>query len=215
MDLKLKAESRKAEEKMDAKSIAGVLYGKGIETKSLRLDYQNFVHVFSEAGESNLIDLDFEGVSRPVLVKEVQKDVLKGNYIHVDFYQVNMKEKVKTEIPLKFIGESKAVRELGGIFIENMDTISVECLPGDLVDHLEVDITPLVEFGDVIRVSDLKVPETISLFHEEGEVVCGVEAPRKIEEVETSSEESGEEEKKEGEETEEGAAKQEGEKKED
>ena len=182
MELKLSAEIRSKNEKLDSKSLAGVLYGKGVEARSLKFNYNDFVKLFEEAGESNLINLNLGDQIIPVLVKETQKDALKNTFIHADFYQVNMKEKVKTEIPLEFIGESKAVKELGGVFIANIDAIAVECLPGDLVDHIDVDISALTEFGDVIRLHEIKVPKGMELMHESNEVICGVEEPKKVEE---------------------------------
>ena len=182
MDLELSAEIRSKNEKLDNKFLAGVLYGKGVETRSLKFNYNDFVKLFEEAGESNLINLNLGDQVIPVLIKETQKDALKNTFIHADFYQVNMKEKVKTEIPLEFIGESKAVKELGGVFIANIDAIAVECLPGDLVDHIDVDISALTEFGDVIRLHEIKVPKGMELMHESNEVICGVEEPKKVEE---------------------------------
>lgn len=184
MDLKLSAEIREKKEKLDKNHLAAVLYGKGQETLSLKIKYNEFVKLFEEAGESNLISLSLKGEEFPILVKDFQKDVLKDNYIHVDLYKVNMKEKVRAEIPLEFVGkaESKALRELGGIFIINMNELSSECLPNNLVDHIEIDLSSLNELGDVIRVEDIKLPAGIDVFHEGHEIVCVAEAPKKTEE---------------------------------
>lgn len=183
MELKLLAEIREKNEKLGRDDLAGVIYGHGIETTSLKLNYNVFSKLFAEAGESNLITLSLSGKEFPVLVKAVQKDVLKNTYLHIDFYKVNMKEKVKAEIPLEFIGESKAVREMSGLFLANLTEIAVECLPGDLVDHIDVDISVLQEFGDMIRVEDLKLPEGMDFVHEGNEVICVVEEPKRAEET--------------------------------
>jgi large subunit ribosomal protein L25 len=185
MELKLLAEIREKREKLAKEYLSGVLYGNGIETKSLKINYNIFSKVFAEAGESNLISLSLEGVEFPVLVKAVQKDTLKSTFSHIDFYKVNMKEKVKAEIPFEFIGASKAVKELSGVFLVNIHEIPVECLPVDLVDHIDVDISVLNEYGDMIRLEDIALPKGMELMHHEGnEVVCGVEEPKKVE-VET------------------------------
>ncbi|MBN2884763.1 50S ribosomal protein L25 [Patescibacteria group bacterium] len=180
MELKLSAEVRAKDEKLDKDSIPGVIYGRGLESRSLKLNYNAFVKVFAEAGESNLITLNFDKQDIPVLVKATQKHPLKNTYTHVDFYQVNMKEKVKAEVPLEFVGESKVVKEGSGIFSIIIDEIGVECLPGDLVDHIDVDISVLQEFGDAIRLSDINLPQGMELLHDGTEVICMVEEPKKV-----------------------------------
>lgn len=208
MELKLSAEVRAKDEKLDKDSIPGVIYGRGLESRSLKLNYNAFDKVFAEAGESNLITLNFDKQDIPVLVKATQKHPLKSTYTHVDFYQVNMKEKVKAEVPLEFIGESKVVKEGSGIFSVIIDEISVECLPGDLVDHIDVDISSLKEFGDAIRLSDLTLPKGMELMQDDTSVICMVEEPKKTEEApvveaEAKVEAKAGEEKEEGEKTEE------------
>jgi large subunit ribosomal protein L25 len=187
MELKLSAEIREKKEKLNKDQLAAVLYGRDQESLSLKMNYNAFDKLFQEAGESNLISLSLGGEIFPVLVKAIQKDVIKGTYIHIDLYKVNMKEKVKAEIPLEFIGEdkSRALKELGGIFITNINEVAVECLPGDLVDHIEVDISSLSELGDVIRIEDLNVPAGIHLFQELHEIICVAEAPKQVEEAVT------------------------------
>jgi len=91
----------------------------------------------------------------------IQRDVLKHTVSHIDFYQVNMKNKLITEIPLNYIGESIAVKKLNAILIKDFDSVEVSCLPSDLVDHIDVDITSLKEFDDAIRLEDLNLPRGI------------------------------------------------------
>lgn len=182
MELKLSAKIREKKEKITDQELAAVLYGRDQETLSLSLNYNEFDKLFAIAGESNLISLQLGENSFPVLVKAIQKDVIKNTYIHIDFYKVNMKEKVKADIPVKFIGEARAIKELGAVFITNINELSVECLPNDLVDHIEVDISSLQEFGDLIRVEDVKLPKGFHLFHESHEIICVAEEPKKVEE---------------------------------
>lgn len=182
MELKLTAQLREPKEKLSADFIPAVLYGKGVANKNLKIKKIDFDKAFSKAGESNLIDLDFGDGSVKVLVKDYQKDAVKGFFTHADFYQVNMKEKITAEIPLHFIGESKAIKELGGALIKDMDALEVECLPGDLVDHIDVDISVLNTYDDAIRVNDLKLAKGLSLVQHTNEVVAAVMAPKVEEE---------------------------------
>jgi len=192
MEFKLLAGIREKKEKLSQNDLAAVLYGHGLESLSLKLNYNEFAKIFAEAGESNLISLHLDKQEFPVLVKDVQKDVLKGTYLHIDLYKVNMKAKVKAEIPLEFVGESKAVKELSGVFLSNIKEVAVECLPSDLVDHIDVDISSLNEFGDAIHLQDLKLPAGIDLLHEGDEVVCIVEEPKKVEEAAPAAETAAE-----------------------
>jgi large subunit ribosomal protein L25 len=178
MEIKLTAQIREAQEKLTPDFMPAVLYGKGLESRSLKINKINFTKVFEAAGESNLISLEVDGQSVNVLVKDTQRDVLKHTFTHVDFYQVNMKEKVTTEIPLHFLGESKAVKELGGMLMKEIDALEVECLPADLVDHIDVDISILNTFDDIIRVNDIVLPKGLELTHSTNDIVVSVKEPK-------------------------------------
>ncbi len=178
MDIKLSAQLRAKDEKYGQDQIPAVIYGKGVETQSLKLTRGEFEKVFRTSGESNLIELDFGQGGVKVLIKEIQRDVLKNFVTHVDFYQVNMSEKIKAEIPLHFIGEAKAIKELGGTLIKDMDAIEVECLPGDLVDHIDVDISVLNTFDDAIRQNDLVIPKGLELVSDTNEMIAAVREPK-------------------------------------
>jgi len=198
MDLKLSAQIREKNEKLSIDFIPAILYGKGIENVSLKIKKIDFDRVFSAAGESNLINLDFGSGAVKVLVKDLQRDVVKHTFTHIDFYQVNMKEKIKTEIPLHFIGESKVVKELGGMLIKELDFISVECLPTDLVDHIDVDISFLNTFEDAIRINNLTIPVGLEVYNNPEDMVALVVKP-KINIEETPIAESSEGNAKDGE----------------
>jgi large subunit ribosomal protein L25 len=178
MEFKLTVQLRTEKEKLNAEFIPAVLYGKNVENKNLKVKANEFEKAWREAGESNLISLDLDGQITKVLVKDTQRHILKHSFTHVDFYQVNMKEKIITEIPLHFVGEAKAIKELGGALIKDMDHLEVECLPGDLVDHIDVDISVLQTFDDAIRVNDLKLPQGLSPVLHTNEVVAAVMEPK-------------------------------------
>jgi len=178
MEIKLSAQKREKNEKLSADFIPGVVYGKGVENNSLKINKIEFDKAFAVAGESNLISLDFGEGSVKVLVKDTQRDVLKNTFTHVDFYQVNMKEKITAEIPLHFVGEAKAVKELGGALIKDIDHLEVECFPGDLVDHIDVDISVLHTFDDAIRINDLTLPKGVMAVSHTNEMIAAVREPK-------------------------------------
>lgn len=190
MELKLKAQKRKAKENISTDELAAVVYGKGLETQSLKLNRSEFNKVFAIAGESNLIEIDLDGDKTKTIIKEIQKHHVKDWIRHVDFYQVNMKEVIDAEIPLHFVGESDAVKLMGGILIKEINDLSVECLPGDLVNNIDVDISVLKTLDDVIRVEDLNIPKTMKSLLESDTIVAMIAQAK--EEVEPEPEEVAE-----------------------
>jgi len=163
--------------------VPAVVYGNGIASRSIELDLKSFDKVFSKAGESSLIDLDVDGKTVKVLVHDVQRDPLREDVTHVDFREVNMKEKLEANIMLKFVGEAPAVKALGGILVRNLDVVAVRCLPGDLVHEIEVDISGLKELEDAVKVSDLIVPKGLELLASPDETVIVVSTPISEEEL--------------------------------
>jgi len=195
--MKLKAQPRVKKEKLDHKTIAAVVYGSSIESKSIKLDKVEFEKVYEEVGESSLIDLalDDDKIVK-VIVKQVQKHPFKNLIYNVDLHQVDMNQKITTEIPLEFVGESRAKKEEGALIMKNLDAVEVECLPADLVNYIEVDLSSLNEFGDSIHVKDLKVPSGMEILEEDEEVVVSAIEPKEEEEASEEGEE-GEEKKEE------------------
>ncbi len=203
-EFNLKATTRKKEEKPNQvrrdNFIPVILYGPSVkESQELKIKKGEFERVYNQAGESSLINLknDQDKKEEKILIKDIQRDPVKGDIIHADFYQVKMDEKIYTEIPLSFIGESKAVKELGGYLTKNLDSLEVECLPGDLVYEIEVDISQLESFEDDIKVKDLQIPKGIIITLDPEEVVATTTPPQEEEEEkEESTEEDAKTEKK-------------------
>jgi large subunit ribosomal protein L25 len=161
-----------------------VLYGHGVKNVNLLLDFRTFERVYREAGTSSLIDLSVGGQPpHPVLIHDVQRDPVSGKYLHADFLQVRMTEKIATDVSLRFVGESKAVKELGGILVKPLDSLKVECLPQYLVQDIAVDISSLATFEGMVRVRDLQLPEGITVKDPADTVLANVQAPRTEEEL--------------------------------
>lgn len=168
-------ENGKAKKIRNSGFVPAVVYGFGAGNKNIKVKKHDFEKVFAIAGEFNLVDLSIDGaVPVKAIIKDIQRDGLSGGFVHADFYQVDMTKKITAEIPLHFIGESKAVKELGGTLVKNMDSIEIECLPGDLASHIDVDISKLEDFDQFIRLYDLILPHGISLANETNEAVVGV-----------------------------------------
>ncbi len=143
--------------------IGAVVYGHGIASQSISVGHSDFVKLLRGAGYSSLIDLTL-GDQSPVkvLIKEVQLHPIKVEPVHIDFYQVRMDEELTADIPLKFIGESRAVKEDGGTLIKSLDHVEVRCLPANLPHEIEIDLSVLATFEDAVTVGGLKLPSGVT-----------------------------------------------------
>src|SRR5690606_23874506 len=138
-----------------------------------------------QAGETGLIDLKIDDQeTRPVLIHSTLLDPVRGQVLHVDFYQVNLKEKLTATVPLEFVGESPMVKNKEGILLELLQEVEVESLPTDIPPKIEVDVSSLTEMDQGIQVGDLSVPAGVEMRTEAEELVCKIEAAQMAEEVE-------------------------------
>jgi large subunit ribosomal protein L25 len=191
------------------------IYGHGIASEAVQVPTPDLARTIRLVGRNTMLQLHVAGEKkrRPVFVREVQRDPITDEFLHVDFYQVSLKEKIRIEVPLVIVGEAPAVNVHHGILLQSVNVIAMEGLPGDLPPHIEVDVSGLEEIDDAIHVKDLEVSPDVTLLIDPELVVAKVAAPRMIEEeveeeveegVEAAEEEAVEEEKEEAEEKEEG-----------
>ena len=164
--------------------LPAVLYGQGEKAMDIKVKLREFEKAFEKAGETTLIDLMLDkDAALKIIIKDVQRNAVHGNIIHADLYKVNMNELLEVEVPLHFFGESKAERELGGTLSKKLEFVLVSCLPIDLIDHIDVDISVLNTFEDSIKISDLKVPSAVKILNHESGAVANVVAMQKEEVV--------------------------------
>jgi large subunit ribosomal protein L25 len=164
--------------------VPAVLYGSHVEATPIQIEGKALQKALAKAGGNVLIALQI-GNKKPVLTlaRETQRDPIRHHILHIDFYQVVMTEKITAEVPLVFMGEAPAVKH-GGILVHGLNTVEVQCLPADLPAAIEVDLSSLVEFHDMVSVANLQVPASVTLLSEPGSVVARIEAPRLVEEEE-------------------------------
>src|SRR5438309_4758099 len=143
--------------------LPAVVYGHNTEATPITLDRLEFQKVFVKSGRTHLVDLAIDGRTEKVLVREIQTHPRRLGPIHVDFYQVNLEEKIQVEVPVHLTGESAPVKRGDADILQPLHTIRVECLPSDIPASFEVDITPLEEIEMELRVSDIPVPKGVSL----------------------------------------------------
>jgi len=171
------------------KKIPSIMYGHGIENISLTLDHEAFRKVFKDAGSNTIIDLEVPGGKKhKVLVQDIQKDPVYDTFQHVDFLAVQMTEKLITEIPFEFTGESNAVKNFGGILVTNMDEVEVRCLPGDLVHSIIIDLSKLENIGDSIHLEDITIPKGLEVQSDMASMIVTVQAATEEKEEEAPAE---------------------------
>lgn len=162
MDLKLKAELRKILGRKVKKLrkdgiIPAHVFGHNIKTLHIQIDEKEFEKIAKVAGETSVVDLTVNSKTHPVLIRGVQVHPLTDKPLHIDFYQVSLKEKVKVAVPVEIAGVALAVEKKVGVLLTPLTEIEIEALPQNLPEKIEVDVSKLEIVGDVIKVSDLKI----------------------------------------------------------
>jgi large subunit ribosomal protein L25 len=185
------------------------LYGHGLESTSLQIETPALKKALAQAGRTSLVHLKVGSAKRPhiAIVRGIQHDPVKGELLHVDFYQVRMDEKLKIAVPLVLMGKAPAVKDLGGILVQEMGSIEVECLPANMPHSIEADISGLVQLDQAVHVKDLHVGDGVTILADPGKVVAkiarlrvevveAVAAPAAEAEAEAEEEEEAEAEEK-------------------
>jgi len=159
------------------------LYGHGVVNLHLSINAKEFERVYKEAGENTVINVEVDGVKKPVMIYDVQLHPLRGSVEAVDLYEVKMDEEIEAPVPLEFIGESAPVKEGLGVFIEAMDEIEVEAFPADIPQKITVDVSILKAVGDSIYVKDLPITAKYKFTVDGETVVASVAELQKEEEI--------------------------------
>lgn len=157
------------------------IFGKKVDSKAIQIDSKEFQEVYKEAGETGLIELSVGGQKRPVLVHGLQLNAKTDQILHVDFLQVDLKEKVEAQVPVELVGESPAEKQSLGTVVQYVNEVTVEALPTDLPEKFEIDRSELVEVDQALYIKDLKIDSSkVEIKSDPEELVVKVEPPQKI-----------------------------------
>lgn len=156
------------------------VYGRGIESTAIQLDGRAFRRVIRQAGVRSMFELAIEGEGEPrhVLVRGLDREGGTGDPIHVDFYQVDLERPIQTTIAIRLVGVAPAVADLGGTLLQNLETVSIRCLPLDIPDAVELDVGALADFDTSLTVGDLRVPDRVEVLSAPDIGIATVDAPR-------------------------------------
>ena len=160
--------------------LAAVVYGHNTSPTPLELDRLEYQKVFVKSGRTHLVDLVVDGKTEKVLVREIQTHPRRLGPIHVDFYQVNLEEKITVEVPVHLVGESAAVKRGDADVLQPIHTLRVECLPSDIPAAFDVDLTPLEDIESEFRVADLSVPKGVTLLIDPEELIVRIVHKREM-----------------------------------
>ena len=185
MSLTLSASVREAKgEKVRTKSILpAVVYGMGGQATSVTVNHEDFVKLYNKAGEASLIDLLLnEKPDGKVLVQDIQYDPVTDEIIHVDLRRIDMNKTMTATVELRFVSDAPVIKEQGGTLMHAISEVEVSCLPKDLISHIDVDVSVLKTFDDVIKVKDLVIPNTVTITNPNAEDLVAKATPAMTEE---------------------------------
>lgn len=165
---------KKVKHLRSAGRIPATVYGKSVKSTSITVSADEFLSVYEKAGETGLIELVIDKEKRSVLVHSAQRHPVSHTVLHVEFHQVDLKEKVHADVPLEFTGESPAVSQHLGVLLTVLGEIEVEALPADLPEKITVDTTKLAEVNDELKVADLNVPQAVKVLTDTGLTVVKI-----------------------------------------
>lgn len=155
--------------------VPATIYGKAVESVSIQVPLKEFEKVYKEAGETGLVELTL-GSEKPrhTLIKNVQLEPRESVVLHVDFYQVNLSEKIKAMVPVEAIGEPKAVLDKVGVLLTPLAEVEVESLPTDLPEKIEVNVEHLAVVDDAVKVADIKIPTGVAILTDPEQILFKV-----------------------------------------
>ena len=159
------------------------LFGHNVESVALQCDTAQLKRVLAQTGRTRLISLKVDEVKRPrnVMVREVQREPRTSELLHVDFYQVSMAEKITIEVPIVSVGEAPALKSKENFLLQELNSLSVECLPGEIPNRVGLDLTSLTKVGQAIHVKDITLDKGATVLNNPEQLVVKISA-RHIEE---------------------------------
>lgn len=152
--------------------VPAVIYGDEIETTPISLDARDTTNTLNKVSGSTILTIALENDEYPVLVREIQQDYVKGKLLHVDFLAVSLKEKLRTSVSINLIGEAPVIETYSALIVSGLDQVEVECLPQDLPEVIDVDVSHLAELGDAIYVKDISKIDNVDILSDPEELIA-------------------------------------------
>jgi large subunit ribosomal protein L25 len=164
--------------------LPGVMYGHHFESTAITMDLREASKILAGLTGSSLATIELDGIENAALVREKQRDFIKGTLKHIDFQVVSLTEKIRTKVSIVLTGLSPAVKDFNGVVVTGMDRLEVESLPQYLPERFVIDISRLAKIGDAIYVRDIPVTPEVEILDDPNETLVIVAAPAAEEGVE-------------------------------
>lgn len=148
------------------------IYGPATPPLSVQFGYRELQRLLASAGSTNIIEVTYGDRVMRVLAREVQRDVIRGTILHVDFFAVDENKKIRVDVPVVLVGESPIIASRKAILMSGATRLRIEVLPRDLVNKIEVNLSPLTAVGSAIYVKDLTLPAGITVLSDPDEMVA-------------------------------------------
>ena len=160
--------------------LPGNVFGNGLESVAIQAEKESIEKTLRTLGANEVVDLKIDGekASRPVVLQKVQRHPLNSSLVHLDFYQVSLRQRMRADVPLVIVGESEGVKTYNGVLLMAVESVQVEALPLDLPSRIEVDVTPLTNLEDSLQVKDLPIPQDVIILTDPETVIVKVSTPR-------------------------------------
>ena len=171
--------------------LPGNIYGRGLPSTPIQVDSREFRKVVLDSGIRSMFQVLVEGESEPrhVLIRQLARSGGTGDPIHVDFYQVDLDRPIQTTVAINLVGTAPAVTDLSGTLLQHLETVQVRCLPLDIPNSFEVDVSGLETFEDTIKILDVVFPDGVEVLTSKDMSIAGVQPPRVLEEVVSETDE--------------------------
>ena len=159
--------------------VPGILYGPGLDNVKLAVDHQALRKAFNLNNENLQIEFELNGKQHVALLRDVKVDYIADRILHFDLFIPSETSVMKFNLPIKFVGQSLAVKNLGGVLEQYKEKVVVHCTLQNLPEFLEVDLSPLVELGSIIKIKDLQAPENVEFVESPTQSVVASKAPKR------------------------------------
>lgn len=151
--------------------LPGVVYGHHFEPVAIQLDAHSAGRIIPTLTSTSVITVELDGTAIPALVREKQKNYIKGSLTHVDFQAISLTEKIRAWVQIHLRGAAPAVKDFNAVLVNNMEEVEIEALPTDLPERIELDLSGLKKLGDAVHVRDLTLPANVEMLSPGDEVV--------------------------------------------
>jgi large subunit ribosomal protein L25 len=172
--------------------LPAIVYGSGIDPIAITLNTKDVLQTLRVIGANTLVTIKIGKKEHLVLVRDIQREVIKRDLLHMDFQAVSLDESITSSVPIVVVGEAPAVKEFEALLITSMDALQVEAKAKDLPDTIRVDVTGMLSIGDNIQVKDLVISGDVTILDDPEGIVIVATLPVLMAEIEEPVEEGAE-----------------------